>query len=150
MVRHALNAVAVCLILTGFARAQTATPDGYALGASCKPCHAAAWSSWEKTKHATAFRRVATERDNPAGCVGCHVTPQGAALREQDANANVQCEGCHGPGRDHIKAAESGAAKPGQITRKPAEEVCVQCHAARSPHFKFFSYAAMLPLSHAR
>jgi len=140
--------VSVLFVATGSVHAQAPAADGYAFGAACKTCHAVEWASWEKTKHANAIRRVSSEKDNPAGCVGCHVTPAGATLRDQDVNANVQCEGCHGPGQAHIDAANGGATKPGQIIRKPAEALCTQCHSAKSPHFKFFSYAALLPLSH--
>ncbi len=118
------------------------------MGAACKSCHAAEWDSWEKTKHANAIRRVSGEKDNPGACIGCHVTPAGATLLDKDVNANIQCEGCHGPGKAHIAAATGGAAKPGLIVRKSAEQVCVDCHTAKSPHFKFFSYPAMAPLSH--
>jgi Cytochrome c554 and c-prime len=146
--RRVLLTAAIVLCAGVFAHAQAPSTDGYAWGTSCKSCHVVEWDSWGKTKHATAIRRVSSEKDNPAGCVGCHVTPAGATLLDQDVNANIQCEGCHGPGKAHVAAATGGAAKPGLIVRKPAEEVCVTCHTPKSPHFKFFSYPAMAPLSH--
>jgi nitrate/TMAO reductase-like tetraheme cytochrome c subunit len=146
MGRHALVAVIVFVMAQLSAHAQPST-DAYAWSGACKTCHASEWASWEKTKHASAIQRVSGTTDK--SCIGCHVTPTGAALLDDRANANVQCEGCHGPGKAHVTAAAGGAAKPGQIVRKPSETICTDCHSSKSPHFKFFSYDAMLRLSHA-
>jgi hypothetical protein len=36
------------------------------------------------------------------------------------------------------------------VRRVPDETACTACHSDRSPHFNFFNYGAMAPLSHAR
>ena len=79
--------------------------------------------------------------------MSCHVTGPKQIL-DKDVNAGVQCEECHGAGKAHIAAAAAGEAKPGHIIRRPSEEMCVECHSGKSPHFKFFSYPALAPLIH--
>ncbi len=128
--------------------AQTPAPtaDDYAWADACKPCHAKYYEAWARTKHATAVRRL-SGGEKGQDCVSCHVTGP-KQLLDKDLNANVQCEECHGAGKAHIAAAAAGDAKPGHITRAPAEKLCVECHSSKSPHFKFFSYAALAPLIH--
>jgi nitrate/TMAO reductase-like tetraheme cytochrome c subunit len=135
------------LLLAGSAFAQTtaANVDDYVWAGACKQCHSAQYTAWETTKHARTIGRLsATEREST--CAGCHTTA-GPALLDKDLNANVQCEQCHGAGRAHVQAAAAGP-KPGAIVRAPAERVCVGCHSEKSPHFKFFSYAALSRLVH--
>ncbi len=149
--RHLMRlAFAAAIVLGAWPQAAAAQPptDDYVWAAACKDCHTAEYAAWDKTKHARAITRLSgSEKDAAGQCIGCHVT--GApSLLENDVNANVQCESCHGPGKAHVAAAAGGAAKPGLITRKPAESVCVRCHSEKSPHFKFFSYAAMAGLVH--
>lgn len=128
------------------ASAQTPNADDYAWAAACKDCHVKYYEAWDRTKHATAIRRL-SGGDREGDCVKCHVTGP-KMLLEKDVNANIQCEECHGPGKAHIAAAAAGSAKPGNITRKPSEKLCVDCHSSKSPHFKFFSYPALAPLIH--
>jgi hypothetical protein len=86
--------------------------------------------------HATVLAASAARLED-----ACHVT--GApSLAADEANANVRCETCHGPGRSHMQG------DPETIRQKPDEKVCVACHSEKSPHFKFFSYAALVPLAH--
>ena len=150
MLRRYLTVSMLVFAWAAAASAQPASTGEYAWAAACKDCHSGHYAAWEKTKHANAITRLSsTEREGE--CVGCHVTG-GPPLIEKDGvkdvNANVQCEQCHGPGKAHIAAAASGAAKPGAITRRPAESVCVDCHSNKSPKFKFFSYPALAPLIH--
>ncbi len=133
------------LLVAGVASAQP--PDGYAWAGACKDCHAKHYTAWEQTKHAKTVVRLSAD-ERASGCFKCHSTAGDAPL-EKDINANVQCERCHGAGKAHIAAAASGAAKPGNIVAKPGESVCVECHSEKSPHFKFFSYAALTPLVHS-
>jgi hypothetical protein len=67
---------------------------------------------------------------------------------DQHVNANVQCESCHGPGKAHIEAATGGAAKPGNVTRSPAQRLCETCHNDKSPHYRGFFYSALKGLVH--
>jgi hypothetical protein len=72
-------------------------------------------------------------------CVGCHTTT--FDLRDHkvhDVVAGVQCEACHGPGKEHAEAAARGdvAAAQREIGRpRTADEeiaLCGRCH--RMPH----------------
>jgi nitrate/TMAO reductase-like tetraheme cytochrome c subunit len=145
MLRHTTLLVGFLLFASGASAQMTANVDDYVWAGACKQCHSAQYAAWEATKHARTIGRLsATERTS--ACVGCHATAS-AVLLDKDLNANVQCEQCHGAGRAHVQAATSGA-KPGAIVRKPAESACVGCHSEKSPHFKFFSYAALAPLVH--
>lgn len=148
-----MRRVALAAAIAGFlgaspVGAQTVAPaaEDYAWAAACKDCHAKYYEAWDKTKHATALRRL-SDGDRTKDCVNCHVTGP-KQLLEKDVNAGIQCEECHGPGKAHIVAAAAGNAKPGHIVRKPSEKMCVDCHSDKSPHFKFFSYPALAPLIH--
>lgn len=150
--RHALLSALFMLLCAAAARAQTAVPTAasdYAWAPACKECHGAIYDSWMKTKHANAFARLSGSDRKSTECVACHVTGITVAL-DDDANENVQCEACHGAGKAHIAAAAGGAAKPGAITRRPTESTCTACHSTKSPHFNYFSYAAMAPLVHPK
>jgi predicted CXXCH cytochrome family protein len=59
-------------------------------------------------------------------------------------NAGVQCESCHGAGAAH---AGDPTVKTG-LVKEPGEQVCLECHNDRSPHFRGFVYAGMSRLSH--
>jgi Cytochrome c554 and c-prime len=74
-------------------------------------------------------------------CFGCHVTHQADAVPEeiQQANAGVQCERCHGPGRRHVEAATQGKTplsetivNPGKLKASDQLNYCGQCHRAPS------------------
>lgn len=120
--------------------------SGFAGGATCRGCHAEAYATWEKTKHARAF--AALEEKQKAlhlECVGCHVTgwqkPGGVCRLDalSAANPGVGCEACHGPGARH-------AERP-TVVKLPAkvpESTCRTCHdRENSPHFNHGTY---LPL----
>ncbi len=71
--------------------------------------------------------------DKLTSCVNCHTT-QGEIVRLQIENLSphVGCQGCHGPGREHVAAMENGA-KDGYagFTEQSAQaevELCGRCH----------------------
>jgi predicted CXXCH cytochrome family protein len=132
----------LALVVPGAADAQATKPsDDYVWATACKDCHAPQYTAWEKTKHAHALGRLSTPEREPGGCIRCHVTGA-TGLEANEMPANVQCEACHGPGRPHMQG------DPEAITRKPDEKVCAGCHNDKSPHFRYFSYAALAPLVH--
>ena len=125
-------------------------PDtsGYVWDAACKDCHAEIHAAWGRTKHATAINRL-SEAERQQACIGCHVTGAATLLPNPSGgtlNAGVQCESCHGPGRQHAQSAASGS--PAPFARKPDQKMCEECHSSKSPHFRGFFYAAMAPLVH--
>jgi hypothetical protein len=89
-------------------------------------------------------------------CAGCHFTGfqlagdatsgfrasaiptmNGAADYDQDGrleDVNVGCEGCHGPGSEHIAASGRGVAivSPGLLLAERQDAICGTCHASSS------------------
>lgn len=129
--------------------AAPADTSGYVWDAACKECHAEIHDAWAKTKHKTALNRLsAAEHEQP--CAACHLTGSAkpVSLEGKIVNAGVQCESCHGPGKDHVDSAKGGAAVPTKMGTKPGESLCVQCHSDKSPHFHGFFFSAMKGFVH--
>ena len=80
---------------------------------ACRDCHLKEYEQWARTPHAGAFAVILkAERGYDPSCTPCHTTGQGHKGGFADPQAkktgppmtNVQCEVCHGPGDDHVKA----------------------------------------------
>lgn len=106
----------------------------------CVECHRPFWEVWDKTRHSGAFaslERVGKSKDPE--CVVCHVTGYGDeggfySAKLTPGLANIQCEACHGPGREHI----IDFANP---MRPVAQPTCLRCHTKEnSPDFDFMIY----------
>ena len=139
----------------------------------CKSCHGTPETgdqhgTWKKTLHAKAFATLSTEEAkklasakgiaDPAKadeCVSCHVTafgvPEAEIKKGFDRAQGVQCEICHGPGENHMKArflaagkAEAGAAPlpipAEELVAVPTQDVCLKCHNEKSPSYKPFCF----------
>jgi hypothetical protein len=71
--------------------------------------------------------------DNLTRCIACHTT-SGEVAGEEIAGlrANVGCQSCHGPGREHVTAVNNGGSGgyAGAIEQTALEEVrrCGRCH----------------------
>lgn len=107
---------------------------------TCANCHVQEHAIWQKTGHAHAMATLENKNqqfDNE--CVSCHVVGfnKGGfqSLTTTPQFANVQCESCHGPGRQH-------AQNPGKGYGFMATPVgCTQCHTQpNSPDFNFETY----------
>lgn len=108
--------------------------------ASCAACHQPYIDSWKGTRHSGAFNSLeSVGKSKDPECVKCHVTGYGEeggfySIGSTPGLANVQCETCHGPGREH--AADFTV--PMRIVN---EQVCLRCHTKdNSPDFDFKSY----------
>lgn len=108
--------------------------------AACASCHAAAFKVWEKSKHAHAWNTLKVKgKEKDPECVGCHVLGYAAKggfadMETSPQFANVQCESCHGPRREH---ATNPAIKPPHNARA----ACASCHTPpHSPRFNADSY----------
>jgi peroxiredoxin len=120
----------------------------------CRDCHRKEYDQWRTTPHASAFTRlIKEERGGDPTCQPCHTT--GFAQRrgfgddmQQASMTNVQCEVCHGPGDDHVKAPanlkkETIYGITDQCSFCIIQGVCATCHDAKNdPHF---SIEAALP-----
>lgn len=111
------------------------------LGVSkCGECHQPFVESWKKTKHAGAFTSIerAGKSADPE-CIKCHTAGFGEkggfySAKTTPMLTNVQCEACHGPGREHLL----DFSKPMQPV---AEYVCLKCHTkSTSPDFNYPVY----------
>lgn len=148
-------ALATGLLMAGVGAAQQpASPspvEGYVWADACKACHAEQFAAWSKTKHARAIERLSREqRQSGSPCVGCHITGSKTPIEASGkvVNANVQCEACHGPGRDHVAAAAAGRAADARMVASPPERTCTACHSQASPHYRGFFYTALKGLVH--
>ncbi|MGE3842945.1 MAG: multiheme c-type cytochrome [Vicinamibacterales bacterium] len=148
----AVLGTALCAVGTQAAQPTAAPPQpGFVWAEACKSCHAEQFEAWSKTKHARALERLShEERQAESRCVGCHITGLKTPLASdgQVVNAGVQCEACHGPGRDHVEAATAGRAPDARMVATPAERTCTGCHSEASPHFRGFFYSALKALVH--
>ena len=111
--------------------------NGYASAAACQQCHEQEYLQWSATRHAFAYETLLKkERYFDAGCVSCHTTgfgyPTGFQIGEQDSTLKgVQCETCHGPGKQHV-----GNPKKSNIRSGADTSLCLQCHdTTHSPGF---------------
>jgi hypothetical protein len=116
---------------------------------ACEPCHPDLTSGWKTTPHARAFETLKTQgeekQENP-GCIQCHVVAY-----EKDGGfidmeltpelADVQCESCHGPGKQHTETVSADA-----IVGHPGEETCRTCHTEAQD--KNFDYEKKSKLVH--
>ncbi len=107
---------------------------------TCAGCHVEEKAIWDKTGHAHAMATLEGKNqqfDNE--CVSCHVVgfEKGGfqSLVTTPQYANVQCESCHGPGKQHAANPQKGYG----FMQTPTG--CVQCHnPVNSPDFNFKTY----------
>ena len=111
--------------------------NGYASAAACQQCHEQEYLQWSATRHAFAYQTLQKkERYFDAGCVSCHTTgfgyPTGFQIGDQHTTLQgVQCETCHGPGKQHV-----GNPKKSNIRSGADTSLCLQCHDTKhSPGF---------------
>jgi hypothetical protein len=94
----------------------------------CRNCHPAAFASWERTRHASAYGTLEKGgRQYDLDCVSCHVTgwkgPGGPCdILTTAGRQGVQCEACHGPASLHA------VDPPAHIVRDPPTSTCTACH----------------------
>jgi hypothetical protein len=125
----------------GLSRIAALKDSPFAGSASCALCHADAHKTYTESRHAHAMQTLINKgKHEDPECVVCHSV--GAeklggfvSMKDSPQFANVQCENCHGPRKEHtlnpsIKSSE-GSAKP----------VCVTCHNGQhSPNFNLSTY----------
>lgn len=107
---------------------------------TCAACHAAEFEIWKKTGHSHAMQTLENKNQQfDTECVKCHVVgfENGGfqSLVTTPQYANVQCESCHGPGKQHAENPAKGYG----FMQTPVG--CMQCHTQpNSPDFEFTSY----------
>jgi len=120
----------------------------------CRECHQAEYLQWRKTPHAAAITRlVLADRAADDACNPCHTTGAGLAagfgsLVATASMTNVQCEACHGPGFDHVRAPQELKRHTiyglsGECDACDIERLCTGCHDAEND--PDFDLAVALP-----
>lgn len=137
----------------------------------CKECHQEQYASWKKTRMATSFEVLrpgmkAKEKQmagldpdedytHDEACLPCHTTGYGlvggfVSIEKTPEMAGVTCEACHGHGGTYARrvmagsnpAFETSAARKAGLLYPPTENICRECHNARSPfigmEYKFY------------
>jgi DnaJ-class molecular chaperone len=164
-------------LLLPVARAQdkAAATNKYIGVEKCKNCHQSEASGnqyghWQQAGHSKAFEALASDAAKAAGkergvedpqksekCLKCHVTafgvPAEGIKKGFRVENGVQCESCHGPGEQHMKARFASAASAsaggnaarvelpaGEIVAKVEMKACLVCHNEESPTFKPFCF----------
>jgi hypothetical protein len=124
----------------------------YSGAAACRECHGPAYDVWRQARHARALASLqGVGKQFDPECLACHVAGLGRnGYISQEATpqlANVQCENCHGPGRQHgAEPARKPVPTRGATTvGRPSEATCRGCHqGSHSPAFSFPEYWAKI------
>lgn len=142
--------LAVMVFLTTLALAVEDAKHDYVGHKKCKTCHKSEHKAWLETGHAKAYDLLTDEEKKDEKCVGCHIT--GTIAKDSSLAVGVQCESCHGPGKDYksSKIMNRRKWKANPETQKkmaqaagliyPTEETCLRCHNEKSPDFKEFDF----------
>jgi hypothetical protein len=128
----------------------------------CRECHQAQYDSWKKTRMANSFnvlrsgeksqekKMVGLDPDkdytHDETCLPCHTTGYGLvggflSIEQTPEMAGVSCEACHGHGGTYVNTVmnavgqnfQTSAARKEGLVYPPTENVCRECHNARSP-----------------
>jgi hypothetical protein len=112
---------------------QESTADEFVGDRQCGSCHAKAHQVAQTSGHQHAFQTLlAKKSEYDPECLTCHTVGYGLHSGFIDAAKtphleNVQCESCHGRGKEHVKAKQAGARTPS--TLKPVTPAtCIRCH----------------------
>ena len=123
-----------------FDKAMASNRYRYVGSSKCRLCHREFFLGRKKDPHDFAFDLLVKigEDKNPK-CLGCHTTGHGVkegfvSVKETPRLANVQCEGCHGPGNIHMKYGKdkrpvgflAGTDRPDRL-----KKMCKTCHTNR-------------------
>lgn len=109
----------------------------YVTNGKCRLCHRDFFIGRKQDVHDHAFSKVIeTGHADQERCLACHTTGYGVkggfrSMEETPRLANVQCEGCHGPGSEHIRRNARGGFLAGTDQPQVLEKVCLSCHSGR-------------------
>jgi len=135
----------------------------------CMRCHDGPseghlFSRWRNSKHAGAYASlwsptskkiarlsgVPQEPQEAAACLGCHVAGYDTEEWEREETFfpedGIQCESCHGPGSEYIRAMKdiqlTGGEMDPETARRlglmtPGEGNCMKCHNVKGSHVAY-------------
>lgn len=118
-------------LLTG---AQVLTGASYVGSKECADCHLEQYDRFinfankAKSDHSVRLMAPKLTPEELRECYGCHTTGYGRpggfrSFEETPDLGHVGCEGCHGPGSEHVLTGN-----PADIHGKLTIEVCGTCH----------------------
>lgn len=120
----------------------------YVGNSKCRLCHRNFFLGRKNDPHDHAMEElVSSKNEKNPHCLRCHSTGHGTPTGFVDMEktprlANVQCEGCHGPGNVHIALAKDkvknetkkftgGGFLAGEGTTEVLKNICASCHTER-------------------
>ncbi len=125
-------------------RLQRSGQSPYTGAEACRGCHLKPWERWSESPHSRAFQALEdVGKSFDPDCIICHTVgfekPGGYIDTRLTMHLlDVQCESCHGAGREHV---ESKGEKPTPNRGWGREKICSQCHTRpHSPEFDSDSY----------
>ena len=129
------------------------TADEYVGEQSCISCHKNAHSVYMASQHAHAYATLVKKNSQyDPECLSCHTVGYGLYSGFVDAQRterleNVQCESCHGRGKDHIQAMQAKAGGGNLVVASTLRPVtpatCIKCHDKENS--ENFHYATFWP-----
>ncbi len=134
---------------------QVSTADEFVGDTKCQSCHQQPFQVTHASAHAHAFKTLVDKKSEfDPECLACHTVGYGlhSGFVDSDKTAalmNVQCESCHGRGKDHVATMSAALRNPGLLkaarknsTLKPVTPAsCIRCHdAENSENFNFASF----------
>lgn len=129
----------------------------YAGNAKCRLCHRDFFLGRKQDHHDHALEPlIGTEHETNGRCLSCHATGYGVkggfrSIKETPQLMNVQCEGCHGPGSEHIRRNAKGGFLAGPDKPEILQKMCHACHTQRwdrsydNFHDAYKSYKSAVP-----
>lgn len=109
----------------------------YVGNTKCRLCHRDFFLGRKKDHHDYALEKIIKEGyDSNPRCLVCHSTGFGietgfTSMKETPRLANVQCEGCHGPGNIHVGIRDTGGFLVGTDRPDRIKKMCKSCHTER-------------------
>lgn len=103
---------------------------------TCGNCHVDFQTRWKASAHAGAYASLPADAQD--FCKSCHTVGMRGNLVTEAAGwdatkdpiyRDVQCESCHGPGLDHVRAVNQGqVVRPLAKLGMDGEGTCAECH----------------------
>ncbi len=109
----------------------------YVGNTKCRLCHRNFFLGRKKDHHDYAMEKIIEYGyANTPRCLTCHSTGYGintgfTSMKETPRLANVQCEGCHGPGNIHVSMYSKGGFLIGSDRPDLIKKMCKSCHTKR-------------------
>lgn len=120
-----------------FDEAMASGKYSFATNFKCRLCHRDFFVGRKQDVHDHAFAKVLEAGHGESEqCLGCHTTGYGVKGGFKSTIltpqlANVQCEGCHGPGSEHIRRNARGGFLAGTDRPEILKQMCLTCHSGR-------------------